>query len=37
MLFFNSDGEEIRQARVVGFIDADNFIETYKSLNISLK
>ncbi|MBT6733905.1 MAG: protein-disulfide reductase DsbD [Gammaproteobacteria bacterium] len=37
MLFFNSDGEEIRQARVVGFIDADNFIEIYKSLNISLK
>ncbi|MBT5644556.1 MAG: protein-disulfide reductase DsbD [Gammaproteobacteria bacterium] len=37
ILFFNSDGEEIRQARVVGFIDADNFIETYKSLNISLK
>ena len=37
ILFFNSDGEEIRQARVVGFIDADNFIEIYKSLNISLK
>ena len=39
ILFFNNDGKEIRQARIVGFIDAEDFIKAYESLNtnISLK
>ena len=39
ILFFNNDGKEIRQARIVGFIDAEDFIKAYESLNtnVSLK
>ena len=39
ILFFNNDGEEIRNARIVGFIDADDFIQVYQNINmrISLK
>ena len=39
ILFFNNDGKEIRQARIVGFIEAEDFIKAYESLNtnVSLK
>jgi len=36
ILFFNNDGTEIRQSRIVGFIDAENFIKIYKNINISI-
>lgn len=36
ILFFNNNGKEIRQARIVGFINAKDFIEIYKSINISM-
>ena len=36
ILFFNNNGEEIRQARIVGFINAENFIKVYKSIDISI-
>ena len=36
ILFFNNDGKEIRQARIVGFIDAKDFIEIYKNININV-
>ena len=36
ILFFNNNGEEIRQARIVGFINAENFIKIYKSIDISV-
>ena len=36
ILFFNNKGEEIRQARIVGFINAEDFIEVYKSININV-
>ena len=39
ILFFNNDGKEIKQARIVGFIDAEDFFKVYESLNtnVSLK
>ena len=39
ILFFNNNGKEIRQARIVGFINAEDFIKVYKSINtnVSLK
>lgn len=39
ILFFNNNGKEIRQARIVGFINAEDFIKIYKSINtnVSLK
>ena len=36
ILFFNNDGLEIRQSRVVGFIDAENFIKIYENINTSI-
>jgi thioredoxin:protein disulfide reductase len=36
ILFFNNNGKEIRQARIVGFINAKDFIEIYKSININV-
>ena len=36
ILFFNNDGTEIRQSRIVGFIDAENFIKIYKNINTSI-
>ena len=33
ILFFNRDGKEIRTARIVGFIDAETFLEKYTKLN----
>ena len=39
ILFFNNNGKEIRQARIVGFINAEDFMKVYKSINtnVSLK
>ena len=39
ILFFNNNGKEIRQARIVGFINAEDFIKVYKNINtnVSLK
>ena len=36
ILFFNNDGTEIRRSRIVGFIDAENFIKIYENINISI-
>jgi thiol:disulfide interchange protein DsbD len=36
ILFFNNDGLEIRQSRIVGFIDAENFIKIYENINTSI-
>ena len=36
ILFFNNNGKEIEQARIVGFINAEDFIEIYKSINTSV-
>jgi thiol:disulfide interchange protein DsbD len=36
ILFFNNDGVEIRQSRIVGFIDAENFIKVYENINIHI-
>jgi thiol:disulfide interchange protein DsbD len=36
ILFFNNDGTEIRQSRIVGFIDAKNFIKIYESIDIGI-
>ena len=39
ILFFNNNGKEIKQARIVGFINAEDFIKVYKNINtnVSLK
>ena len=39
ILFFINDGTEIRQSRIIGFIDAKNFIKIYEGIDtgISLK
>ena len=36
ILFFNNDGTEIRRSRIVGYIDAENFIKIYENINISI-
>lgn len=36
ILFFNNNGEEIRGARIVGFVDANDFIQIYRSINMSI-
>ena len=36
ILFFNNDGTEIRQSRIVGFIDAENFIKIYGSMDMGI-
>jgi len=30
ILFFNTDGDEYKEARIVGFVDANEFIEKYQ-------
>ena len=31
ILFFNTDGDEYKEARIVGFVDANEFIEKYQT------
>ena len=35
IMFFNSNGEEIKKARIVGFVDSKTFIKKIKNLDIS--
>ncbi len=35
LMFFNNKGDEIKSARIVGFIDADNFLNRLNNLNLN--
>jgi len=35
LMFFNNNGDEIKSARIVGFIDADNFLNRLNNLNLN--
>ena len=32
-MFFDNDGNELKQSRIVGFVDSEQFIEKYKQIN----
>ena len=33
IMFFDNDGNELKQSRIVGFVDSEQFIEKYKQIN----
>jgi len=36
IMFFDNNGNELRQSRIVGFVDSEQFIDKYNQINKSL-